>query len=243
MIRPLLFLALVACAPANAVNVVQAAVQADPHAHVHTDLRGTVTSIEAVRDQVQTLDGKALKEAQDASAVLMQNCPYNRASFQLPFVMQQVAHKYDAEFQDERIQDDWRRFQRGLDAHAETLVLLSGGELTKPGKKDYLAQVDAQFIATRGDLAKSSDPLGETQEFMRLIPDLVDAYDDETKAKIDAATPVLAMATGDQWTLKAQLIGWRSAIEKIEPFVTDPEMSNDLLNIKVAIAYYLGQFC
>lgn len=244
MMRPILYLALAACSSADAANKVNPnAIAMDPHEHAISDVRGTLTSIEHIRDQVMAMDAKRRSEVQRASAVLMVNCPYNRASFQLPIALNRLASRYEADAQHDLIRDDWRRLRQSLSAHVEALDVLGGGDLATPAKGDYLVKLAPEHVVDRAHLDRTLEPVGATMGLMLEISELVDAYDEETKAKIDAASATLASATGDQWTLQLQLIGYKAALERMQPFIEDEAMKADVRQMITGVAYYLGQFC
>ncbi len=243
MMRVLPLLALAACLTAGAENAESVPTPADPHEHAAADVRGTLASIEGVRAQVMAMSAEQRAEAKEAAHALMVSCPYNRASFQLPFAMEHIASRYEADDQHGLIRDDWRRLRQGLAAHVEVLDALGGGELPAPQSGDYLVTLAPELVVDRAHLDRAEDPIGETMELMLRIQDLVDGYDPATKARIDGTSATLSAATGDQWTLKLQLIGWKTALERMEPFIEDEAMAADVRQMIVGVAYYLGPFC
>ena len=189
------------------------------------------------------MDRQRRSDVQEAAAVLMVNCPYNRASFQLPIAMQSVVARYNADQQHNVISEDWRRLQQGLTMHVQVLDALGGGQLLTPLNGDHLMQMNPALVLDRGQLATSPDPVGDTLALLEQVGELVEGYDMETMAKIEAASGPLAEATGDQWTLKLQIIGWRAALQRMEPFAQDAKMKADIRQMIEAMDAYVRERC
>ena len=60
---------------------------------------------------------------------------------------------------------------------------------------------------------------------------------------IDANLAVVEGKTAQQWPMKAQIIGWRSALRRVQPFLTDEIRKKQVEQMILAIDEYVGMNC
>ncbi|MBX2797028.1 MAG: hypothetical protein KTR31_05155 [Myxococcales bacterium] len=207
------------------------------------DVRGTAQSTTRVLQHVRALDPAQREAASAALRALQVTCPYHRSSVQLPLALRAVVSGIDPMDLDPLIQADWQRLLQGLDAQVAVLDAL-GVELPLPVEGDYLhGRVYPDAPLTRAQLAESGDPLADTRPLLASVPFVVDDYDDAIKGVIHGHVEVLDEATAGQWPLKLQILGWRNALKRIQPFLTDSERAARVEQMIRVIDEYEGLLC
>jgi hypothetical protein len=226
----LLLLAIASCTPAVAV---ERAVDV-PMEDAWQDAENATATLAAVRTHLEAMSPRQRAEVQAAAHVLITNCPYNRSSVQLPLAMGHVLARHD--------DPALAGLRKGVAQHVALLDLLGVLDLAKPGTGDYLDR-DIPGLVTREQLESSADPVETTMAFLLQVKELVDAYDPATKAKIDEASAVVKDATLGQWTLKGQLIGFRSELETLAATTPNERVRTDADALVGLISQYVSLYC
>jgi len=194
-----------------------AAVEADWAEAALADVRGTTDATVALSKRVASLSTSDRTDARVAAAYVVANCPYNRASVQLALDLDRAASRYGPERFNHVIDLDWQRLRTGLAAHVEVF--------------DHLG-IDLE-----------PQPLSETSVQLAAVMGEVDAMDAMIKLGVDDAVERLNLHTGDQWPLKTQLLGWRNALEKMEPHVANPEIRAEIRQMIDLISAHVPLYC
>jgi hypothetical protein len=209
----------------------------------HVDVRGTARAAQVVLDNIRSLTPAERDGAAAALRVLQVTCPYNRASVQLPLALDAVVSQTDPGVLDPLIQKDWAYLRQGLAAHVAVLDALDA-HLPLPVEGDYLhGRLYPDAPMTRAQLDEAPDPVGATRPLLASIMFVVDGYDAATQERIDANFAMLDGPTMQQWPLKAQIIGWRTALQRMQPFLTDGARQNRVAEMIAAIDEYVGLYC
>lgn len=185
------------------------------------DVRGTTTATEAVLKQVRSLTPAQRSKAAESLRVLTLNCPYTRATVQVPLAVHRVVMGIDPEGIDAFVRRDWAMLQRGLTAHVAIFDALEA-DLPLPETADYLfVEADTPVIVTREALLASPDPLAATWPLVEGNERLVEGYDQGTRDHIEHHIQRMREDTLHPWALASHTQGWMDALRRIEPFVSD----------------------
>jgi|GEM_PF-3486388 len=188
-------------------------------------------------------DARARAEAEEAARVLQVNCPYNRAAFQLPVALHRVVSQVDGRGLDPATRAELERAKQGLAHHVAVLDTITGGEWAQPGVADYLDRLSPEATFTRAELDAAADPLVPMMAALEQIQPLVDAYDDATYARIEAANTVLIEKTGEAWELKYALMGFRNTFQAVAPQLTDPLERTRMEAVLAAMEVFISNRC
>ena len=192
---------------------------------------------------VAAADDAGCAATPEALRVLQVTCPYNRASVQLPLVLHALVSETDPEALDPLIQSDWAYLRKGLDAHVAVLDALDA-DLPLPAEGDYLyGRLYPDAPITRAQLADAEDPVWVTRTLLSSIQFVVSEYDDATLATIDEHVAVVESKTAGQWPLKVQIMGWRAALQRMQPFLEDEAHKDQVAQLIFAIDEYVGLRC
>ena len=209
----------------------------------HVDVRGTARSTQVILDIVRSQPADQRQAAADSLKVLQVTCPYNRASVQLPIALHLTVQKTEAGHLDPLIQKDWEYLQQGLADHVAILDAL-GADLPAITEEDYLyGKLFPDGPMTRAELEAKADPVGATMPLLSSIRFVVDDYPAPVKESIDAHFARVDAGTGLQWNLKRQIIGWRAALQKMEPFLQDEARKKQVAQMIYAMDEYIGLYC
>jgi hypothetical protein len=210
---------------------------------VYVDVRGATQAMEMVRDQVRALDPSARTEVAESMNFLARNCPYTRASIQLPRAMHQVFVETPLGSIDALAQSDWEYFRRGLTAHVDTHAAM-GVALPLPESGDYLFRAAPQpWLVDEQALRGAANPMVPTESLLAQVDDLVEGIDESTMEGIRFHTGRVDHHIGHSWTLSNHLQGWREALLKIEPHLTEPEAQAKVRQMLEALDRYGRQGC
>ncbi len=243
----LLLFALAACQPADAevtppvdpavdaevseapadVDGLPAALAADALLEAREGVEAAAHNLEILHGDVAAMKPEAKAEMRAAVVELIVNCPYNRASLQLPLLLEgELAPHDDPELAD---------LKAALARHVDLLEALELDSLELPKAGDNLFEGVAA-VHTRASLAAHPDPVGETRVLVDQIKPMVQAYSDETLSRLDAARAVTRPASREQWPLGNQLVGYSVELERVilvtedEAVRTDARIWLDLLH-------------
>jgi hypothetical protein len=181
------------------------------------DVRGTARSIELTLQDIERLSPERRAEVVEAYRVLSVNCPFTRASMQLPFALHDVVIEIDAGAMDPLVQRDWANLQRGLTTHVAVVRAL-GGDLALPAPGDHLYGLGDALLVDRDALLDSPDPIAATMPLIGEITNLGRQLDGLASERIEVSRHEVDSAIG-QATLGLHLGGWENALRRIEPFV------------------------
>lgn len=210
---------------------------------VQVDVRGTTRATEIVLAEVQGLSATDRRDAARALAKLQVTCPYNRASVQLPIALHQAVSRFDETHLDPVARSDWRYLERGLAAHVAILDAL-GADLPLPAEGDYLhGKLYPDAPKTRAEIEQADDPVALTLPLLASIPFVVNDYDAATYEAIGVELAAVEARTAHQWPLDQHLMGWRSALTRIQPFVQGSEQYQEISYMIYAIDTYMGLSC
>jgi len=186
------------------------------------DARGAALGMELVRDDLARLDPATRTEVAASMHLLVRNCPYTRASVQLPRALHRVLQETPLGAVDGGYaQSDWVQLRRGLKAHVEALDLL-GAHLPLPETGDYLYRTDADWLVDDAGLAASPDPIADVLRLIEQVDPLVSGYDGVTRDVIAHHQERVSDRTGQHWVLSRHVWSWRDALTRLEPFVEEP---------------------
>lgn len=248
--RWILLAALVACQPAANVSTAAAATETQvedegsvgvPASLARNPMEGAeagpaqaAQSLRQVREGLESLPPERLERVQAAALELVKSCPYNRSAVQIPLVMSRVLAPHD--------DPSLTVLKAGVAEHVAVLDLLGLTALPLPQPTDYLHQA-MPVLHSADQLAATADPIAATMALLMAVRALVDAYPDETVQRIDAAREIIDPATQGQWTLKAQLIGFRSGLEEVAQGTRDPGLQRDTQALVEMLSAYMSLYC
>lgn len=191
------------------------------------EIQLTRSRVRAARARIDALQGPDRLEARLAANLLLGNCPWNRASVQLPVALALVAGRHDAARLDGEVGDAWLRLQLGLAEHVALLDPFGVTALRAPLPGEYLAN-HPDVVLTRIQLHAAADPLAATRPLLDQIPALVDSYDLATREFIEMDSLQLRHHTAEQWPYAGLLDGWREALVALEPKIRDEALLRDV---------------
>lgn len=212
------------------------------HALVSDGAQGTTRGVRVARERIDALSGTDRLEARLAAHLLMGNCPWNRASVQLPIALSLVAARHDPARMDPEVGAEWRRLQVGLAEHVALLDQFGVTALRAPLPGDYLA-THTDVIVTRAQLDAAADPLAVTRALVDQIPALVAGYDLATGEFIEMDRLQLQAHTAGAWPYPDLLDGWRVALVALEPKVRDEALLRDVRAMISVLEAYGGSGC
>ncbi len=199
-----------------------------------------------------------------AASRLVRNCPYNRASAGLPELLGLVLTPHFGLLADPRLASSSPSLARGLgdlraalDQHGRLIEALGLAPMPTPEPGDYLPAQSVWGSAvlpfTRG---QSPALIERAIAELDTVRDLVDAYPAETKELIDEANSVLKQATEDRWSMKGELLAYRTTLMEIDALagafahrvpeeLRDPltALHADTSALLVLLDRYLGLYC
>jgi len=222
LLAALVFLAPMGCAATAAEAGRTAADTTWPTPPQIADPEAEPPSVDEMLRHLESLPPRQRAVLTEAMGTLVVNCPYTRASLQLPLVMHAVISRIDTSHIDPDARDAWRELQRGLEVHVALLDTI-GVDLRSPTPGDHLhGAADPGAMVDRTTLAASADPIGTTMRLIEQNNALVDALDEETKDLIRGLNDT-AYARMGQTTMFHQTDRWHQALRRIAPSVTDVE--------------------
>ncbi|MEZ4322898.1 MAG: hypothetical protein R3F61_35860 [Myxococcota bacterium] len=204
------------------------------------DARGAAESIGVVLADIQALSPKDRAAAGASLAILSVECPYTRASRQIPFALLETVSSIDPSQVDPLVDTDLATLQRGLKTHIAVSDALDR-ELAMPAPGDAL--FGAPGLLDRAAMERSPDLLGETTLFVDHVPERVAALGPETIEVITQHTHRVDRTTGHIWTLTPQIRGWHAALQRLLPFVTDPDARMRVQRAVEMLDRYRGMGC
>jgi hypothetical protein len=234
------------CAPADAKTQVE-----EPAHHVsmklldnpYQDTQSTAASVQTVLDHVQSLPPDQRQELADAAAVLMVNCPYRRASAQLPMALHLTVSSIQPEDVAPEARAELAALQQGLALHVELLDAIGGG-LATPTVGDALFDHAAPGTLIDADMLQSAaDPMASTQLLVSAIPDLVDTLDDNESDRIGHNVETAYTYLDAPVLLTHQVLGWHYSLDALSPHVTDPAAQAQVQSMLRALWDFSWQGC
>jgi hypothetical protein len=187
------------------------------------DVRGAARATEIVRDDLRALSPEARAEVAASMEVLVRNCPFTRASVQLPRALHRVVMETPlGEIDGGYAQSDWLSLRRGLTAHVEALDAM-GAHLPLPETGDYLYEAGDGWLLDDAALARADDPVAATLPLLHRVRPLVEGYDRATADRIDLHRRRIEGHTMHGWVLSEHVWAWRDALVRMAPFVAEPE--------------------
>ncbi|MCB9779194.1 MAG: hypothetical protein H6742_11575 [Alphaproteobacteria bacterium] len=236
---------LAGCHPAAATVDVAATADAWPspppdalaawsHALAHEGAEPATGSLQRIHGDFAQLTPDQQRQARDAAASIISDCPYNRSMVQVPLVLQQVLARHD--------DPALSAVKAGVDAHVAVLRDLGVDALPLPAAGRNLDR-PLVGLTTAAALRDSADPIGETRVLVDQIEGLVAAYDADTVARITTAADTLAKATGGQWALEGQLVGLQKELQRVLLVVEDPALRVELIALDGLLAELVRQAC
>jgi hypothetical protein len=187
------------------------------------DVRATAQSIDEMLLDVQQLSPEQRATATESMRILSVNCPFTRASMQLPIALHEAVGRIAPGQIDPLVQTDWMYLRHGLATHVALLDALSI-DLPQPVPGDHLyIEGDAVLIIGRDALVAAAAPIQAAAPLIEQITPLVDEIDEPTMELIRLHSHLAGDAIGHPWTLGRQLGGWEKALRRIEPFVDDAD--------------------
>ena len=213
------------------------------HELTEVDVRGAAFAAQVVLESAEARPAEAREMVGAALQVLQVTCPYNRAAVQLPIALRAAVAETDPNDLDPLIQADWRYLQQGLDAHVATLDVF-GASLPLPTEADYLyGRLFPDAPITRAQLEAADDPIRATMPLLASIRFVVDEYTSEATETIEQNRLVVYAGTGEMWPLKHQMLGWRSALTKLQPFLTEEGRKAQVAQMIEALDTFAGLGC
>lgn len=212
----------------------------DREALTRADVRGTARSIELTLQDIERLSPKRRAAVAESYRVLSVNCPYTRASMQLPLALHKVVMSIEPDRLDPLVQRDWANLQRGLTTHVAVIEAL-GGDLASPAPGDHLHGAEA-LLLDRATLDASLDPIAAIMPLIDEITPLVHTLDGPNTERIEKSRQDVDQAIG-QATLGLHLGGWENALRRVEPFVVDAEHKARVLGMIEALSAWGSQGC
>ena len=190
---------------------------------------------------MDSLPKRSRARVEAASHTLVRNCPFNRASVQIPIAMRAVLARHDASTLPTEAQPGWKALQEGLDAHVATLGAIGAAALPLPAEGDYLHHVDG--LVDGRALVRLDDPLTPTYRLVDGVSSLVQGYDEATLDRIGAAQEVMRAPTSDTWTLKWHSIGWREGLLALDPALAGHPAQADVQRMIDTLSRLFEQSC
>ncbi len=191
-------------------------------------------NLELLRDDVRSMKRRDKARLRASLVELVVNCPYNRTAAQLPLLLKsELARRPDPELAELRAV---------VDVHVALLEDLGISELPLPREGDNLHGLSTG-LHSRASLGVHASPVSQTQALADQIPGIVDAYSDETVARIDAANEVVAPALRTQWPLKGQLIAYRGDLERVRDASTDEFQRAELDALIDSLSAFMATGC
>lgn len=198
-------------------------------------------TIDQALERLERLSPSQRARLTKSMRVLAVNCPYTRASLQLPIALSEVVSRIDAAQIDPPMQDAWRELERGLKVHVAVLDVM-GVDLGLPSPGDHLyTMADPRGGVDRATLTASSDPIGDTVRLIDQNDALVAAFDDGTRdliaQQVDAAYPLMGPTS-----MSDQVGGWQHSLVRIAPFASD-EVKGGIEQMIAALDQHASQGC
>ncbi len=204
------------------------------------DARGAADAMAAVRRDIEALDPSERAEAAESLAVLQVTCPYTRASLQLALALHLEAQHLDKAQFDGLVHPEVDYLKRGLADHVAVLDALQV-QLPLPGRHDGL---DGVFgLVDRAQLEASESPVATTAPLVESVPDLVESIENVDLDRIRKHSHIAQHATGHLWTFQPHLMGWRTTLARLEPFVQDDAARQQVRKMLDALDTIAGMGC
>lgn len=197
--------------------------------------------VTAYAARVAALEPLVRPAVEEAVGSLQVDCPYNRASFQLPVALALAAGSVEGRGLEPEARATWRAVRSGLVAHAAAVDALAGPDWRMPAPGENLHGLDA--IVSRAELEAAEDPIATTTALLVQITATVDDYDDATTARIEAASDTLRPFEASPWRLKLALLGWKAGLEAVAPQLTDATERARLEAMIAAIDLFASTRC
>ena len=193
--------------------------------------------------EVQGLSPKQRTELSANVRVLTVNCPYTRASWQLPLVLDRVVSELGPDLVEEpQAREEWEGLRRGLRSQVAMLDLM-GVDLAYPQPGDYLVSAaDPEALVDRATLLQLADPVGATMHLLESNDDLTSSMDESTQHLIrrnaDSAYELMGPTS-----MYEQNDGWLRALRRVAPAVSDPVARRRVEAMIKALDLHASQGC
>ncbi|MFT4626507.1 MAG: hypothetical protein ACI8PZ_005184 [Myxococcota bacterium] len=181
---------------------------------VRADVHGATEGIHQLAAHTRTWDAATRAAVRDAARELATQCPYNRATMQLPQVLDGVLARTAGAIPAIH-REHAGVLAAGVSAHVALLTAIGAADLPTPLHSDYLSKLPPAALVSGASLRADPDPIGRTRALLDVLPGLVEGYDPITVDRIDAATATMAAATRDQWPMKLHMLTWRDGIQDL----------------------------
>ena len=206
-----------------------------------SDVRGANEAMWYVRQEIEAIPPAERAQARDALAALSVTCPYTRASLQLAFVVMREVDTLEKAHLDGMVHADLDLLKHGISDHIAVLDRLDV-QLEDPAPHDALYGVAG--VQTRADLLAADAPVEQTAVLVQQIPDLVDGLNGFQLDHIQWHSERYTKATMDQtWTFSQHLDGWRHALTRMEPFITDAPTRTRMQALIAVLDAHAGMGC
>ena len=210
------------------------ALSAAPHSLAREGVEPATASLRRIHDGFTQLTPDQQRQARQAAASIISDCPYNRSMVQVPLVLQQVLARHD--------EPALTAVKAAVDAHVVVLRDLGVDALPPPVAGGNLDR-PLRGLTTAAALRDSADPIGETRVLVDQIEGLVAAYDADTLARISTAADTLGKATEGQWALEGPLVGMQRELQRVLLVTEDPALRVELIALDGLLAELVRQSC
>jgi len=195
-----------------------------PLPELNSDSRNAVPFHAELVRRLEAMPASELADVQAAASRLVRNCPYNRASAELPIILDELLQPHYALLDQREFGVGWTSpvlierlttIRAALAEHRRLLTTLGLHPLPQPQSGDYLARAHAYQPAWAPESGASAR-IEHTLARLEAVNDLVASYDEETLAVIDAANAIVGPALDDRWPLQTVASTYRTTLWEIE---------------------------
>lgn len=199
--------------------------------------KGTVPApraLAAIQAALTEQDPAAEAEARAAAQGLITDSPHHRAAAQVPVVIDAVLARHP--------NADLGALRATLDAHLEVLRLLGVDTVEAPAPGSPLS-AHLPKLPNAAALRRDPDPIQTTLRLFEAADATAAAAAPAERARIEANTATLSVATLGQWPMQGSLGALRASLAKLAAESADPALRRDAAALVALLDARLNEEC